>query len=160
MRPVHCFVEKPDRATAAELIRAGSVWSSGIFAGRIPEIVDLYPRTVHGLMLHLKAAVKYWPNTREPSAELASLYDRHVPIDFSRDALQTHPSRLQFSEGPSLWLERCGPRPRGWQTTLWSLRSQTPHSVVSPSPARTFDLATAFDRNLVGTQLTSKGSVG
>jgi len=159
MRPVHCFVEKPDRATAAELIRAGSVWSSGIFAGRISEIVDLYPRTVHGLMLHLKAAVKYWPNTREPSAELASLYDRHVPIDFSRDALQTHPSRLQFLRVPP-----CGwsdvTTPARLATTLWSLRSQTPHSVVSPSPARTFDLATAFDRNLVGTQLTSKGSVG
>ncbi len=159
LRPVHCFVEKPDRATAAELIRAGSVWSSGIFAGRISEIVDLYPRTVHGLMLHLKAVVKYWPNPREPSAELASLYERHAPIDFSRDALQTHPSRLQFLRVPP-----CGwsdvSTPARLATTLWSLRSQTPRSVVSPSPARTFDLATAFDRNLVGTQLASKGSAG
>jgi mannose-1-phosphate guanylyltransferase len=159
MRPVHCFVEKPDRATAAELIRAGSVWSSGIFAGRISEIVALYPRTVHGLMLHLKAVVKYWPNPREPSTELASLYDRHAPIDFSRDVLQAHPSRLQFLRVPPCGWSDVG-TPARLVTTSWSLRSQTPHGVVSPSPARTFEPSTASDRNLVGTRLASKGSVG
>jgi len=39
MRPVHQFIEKPDEARAAKLIRAGSVWNSGIFAGRISQIV-------------------------------------------------------------------------------------------------------------------------
>src|SRR5450631_604166 len=44
MRPVQRFVEKPDEGTAAELIRGGGVWSSGIFAGRVAQIVSLYPR--------------------------------------------------------------------------------------------------------------------
>jgi mannose-1-phosphate guanylyltransferase len=39
LRPVHQFIEKPDEARAAKLIRAGSVWNSGIFAGRISQIV-------------------------------------------------------------------------------------------------------------------------
>jgi len=160
MRPAQCFVEKPDRATATELIRAGSVWSSGIFAGRISEIIALYPPAVPGLVLHLKSVVEYWPNPREPSPGLASLYSRHAHVDFSRDVLQTYPSRLQFLTVPPCGWSEVG-TPARLATTLWSLRSQTPHGGVSPSPARTFSLSTAFDRDPHGAQLAaSKGSIG
>jgi mannose-1-phosphate guanylyltransferase len=159
MRPAHSFVEKPDRATAAELIRAGGVWSSGIFAGRILEIIALYPRALRGLMLDLKSVVEDWPNPREPSAELELLYGRHAPVDFSRDVLQTQPSRLQFLTVPPCGWSDVG-TPARLATTLWSLRSQTSHGVASPSPARSLSLSTALDRNVFGAQFACKGSIG
>jgi mannose-1-phosphate guanylyltransferase len=137
MRPVYGFVEKPDRAAAAELIRAGSVWSSGIFAGRISEIAALYPRQISGLTLHLKAVVDYWPNSRVPSAELVALYDRHPTLDFSRDVLQNHPSRMQCLTVPPCGWSDVG-TPARLATILWSLRSQTRYGAVSPLPARAF----------------------
>jgi mannose-1-phosphate guanylyltransferase len=142
MRPVHRFVEKPDEALAAELIHAGSLWSSGIFAARIERIVELYPRRVPGMMLDLKSIVEYWHDTRRPSAELASLYTRHPPIDFSSDVLQAHPGSLQMLALPPCGWSDVG-TPARLAKTLWSLRSPVPKDV---SPARTFDLATAFDQ--------------
>jgi mannose-1-phosphate guanylyltransferase len=120
MRPVLKFTEKPDEALAAELIRAGSLWSSGIFAGRVSRLVDLYSRVAPGLVLDLKVILEDWPDSF-PYAKLASLYARHSPLDFARDVLQKHPDRLQCLQAPgSIWNDSAG-----------SMRS--------------FDLATAFD---------------
>jgi mannose-1-phosphate guanylyltransferase len=137
---VRNFVEKPDAATATELIRTGAAWSMGIVAGRISQFVDLYPRTVPGLMLDLKAIVEYWPDPCLACAELASLYSRHPKVDFSRDVLQRHPNRLQFLTAiPCGWSD-VG-TPERLANTLRSLRLPDGHTTSGE-----FNLASAFDR--------------
>jgi len=93
--------------------------------------------------------------SRAPSAELASLYGRYAPVDFSRDVLQSHPGRLQFLTVPPCGWSDVG-TPARLATTLWSLRYQTPHGGASPSPARTLNLSTAFDRDSAGAQMAFK----
>jgi len=100
LRPVHQFVEKPDETTARELFHAGGVWSSGIFAGRVPQIVNLIQRHTPGLISDLNAALKDWTGHRIPSAELAALYNRLPVLDFFRDVLQKCTRDLQFLTVP------------------------------------------------------------
>lgn len=143
LRPVHQFVEQPDEATARELFRAGSVWSSGIFAGRIPPIVNLIQRHTPGLISELSAALKDWTGHRTPNAELAVVYNRHAALDFSRDVLQKCTNDLQFLTVP----------PCGWndvrtpERLAQALRTLRPvSSRRTPSKKRAFNLTTAFDR--------------
>src|ERR1700733_1015442 len=63
MRPVLKFTEQPDKAVAAELIGAGGLWSSGIFAGRVSRLLDLYSRVAPGLMFDLKGVLEHWPDS-------------------------------------------------------------------------------------------------
>ncbi len=151
MRPVRSFVEKPDRARAAQLIRAGSVWSTGIFSGRISQIVRLYARQHAGLMLDLSTIVENWSNPRVPSAALASFYARQPAMDFSHDVLQKHPDRLQF-----LCVSPCGwndvGTPARLAAALWSLRHRARRDPATPPSVRAFSLGTAFDRTSLGTK--------
>jgi mannose-1-phosphate guanylyltransferase len=106
LRPVHQFIEKPDEATAAKLIRAGSVWNSGIFAGRISQIVGLFERHVPGLILDASAVVNDLRDSRVPSADLTFLFNRHPALDFFRDLLQKSPGDLQFLAVPPCgWID-------------------------------------------------------
>jgi mannose-1-phosphate guanylyltransferase len=147
MRPVDRFVERPDGLAAADLIRAGGVWDSGIIAGRISQIVSLYRRHLPGMMLELKATVECWSDPRIPSADLASLYSRHPALDFSRDVLYRHPESLQFLTVPPCgWTDVDTPvRLAG---TLYLLRSLC-HDAPSDS-MRAFNLATALARTGFG----------
>ncbi|HEV7610663.1 MAG TPA: sugar phosphate nucleotidyltransferase [Steroidobacteraceae bacterium] len=151
MRPVRSFVEKPDPASAVQLIRDGSVWSTGIFSGRISEILRLYARQVAGLMLDLTAIVEDWPNPRVPSAELASLYARQPSMDFSHDVLQKHPDRLQFLCVPPCGWNDVG-TPARLAAALWSLRRRTRHGAATHLPVRAFSLAAAVERTSLSTK--------
>jgi mannose-1-phosphate guanylyltransferase len=155
MRPVLSFIEKPDGAAAADLIRAGSAWSTGIFAGRISQILGLYPRHLDELILNLKTIVASWRDPRVPSAELASLYARHRSIDFSHDVLQKHPDRLQFLTVPPCGWSDVG-TPSRLATALWSLRSLNRDRRSSPMSARAFNLASVFDRDACGSKVLSE----
>lgn len=145
MRPVHRFIEKPDEPTAAALIRAGGVWSTGIFSGRIAEIARLYLPQSAGVLLDLNPIVRDWRDFRIPSAELASLYARYPALDFSRDVLQNHPDRLQYLTVPPCGWSDVG-RPARLANTLWSLRSRNNRGTDSDSMRGAFNLATALDR--------------
>ena len=146
MRPVERFIEKPDVVTAAALIQGGSVWSTGIVAGRAARMVSLYPRHVPGLMLDLKAIVEYWPNPRLPSAELASLYARHPNLDFLADVLAKHPDKLQFLTVPPCGWNDVG-TPSGLAAALCASRFG---AAPAQGPGKTgpINLATAFDRGM------------
>jgi mannose-1-phosphate guanylyltransferase len=95
MRPVQQFIE------------------SGIFAGRISQIVGLFERHVPALMLDLSAVVKDWTDSRIPTAEL----------DFSRDVLQKCPHDLQFLTLPSCGWNDVGTPARLAQATQGSAAS-------------------------------------
>jgi len=153
MRPVLKFTEKPDEAMAAELIGAGSLWSSGIFAGRVSRFVDLYSRVAPGLTLDLKEILEHWPDSFPDSARLASLYAGHPPLDFARDVLQKHPDRLQFLSVPP-----CGWSDVGTPERLAKIL-QASGSIGNASAAsmQSFSLATAFDRAAFGTSRSRDG---
>jgi mannose-1-phosphate guanylyltransferase len=143
MRSVQRFVEKPDELTTAELIRAGSLWNSGIFSGGVERVIELFPRLVPGMMLDLKSIVEYWHDTRQPSPELCSLYARHPRIDFSSDVLQKRAEHLQL-----LALPPCGWSDIGTPTrlakTLWSLRARGARNIPM-SGGRTFNFSSALE---------------
>ena len=110
--------------------RGGGLSNSGIFAGRIPRIVNLYPQAVRGLLPLLRAVVESWPDTRRPSAQLASLYARHPMVDFARDVLQRHPERLQWLTVP----------PCGWRQVNTPAQLGT---ILSVSNSETSRIASA-----------------
>ena len=144
MRPVLEFVEKPHRTLAADLIRAGSVWNSGIMAGRISQFIELYPHNTREMFSDLQAIVARWSDSRSPSAELVALYARRPAFDFSSDVLQKFPRRLQFlSVPPCGWIDLG--TPERLADVLRMLRSINAEDFRLAAP-RTFNLATAFDR--------------
>jgi mannose-1-phosphate guanylyltransferase len=140
MRPVHRFIEKPDEATALRLFRTGSVWNSGIVAGRISQFLALYPQHTQQLILDLTAIVEHWPDSRSPSAELAAFYARHPALDFSRDVLQKRPADLQFLTVPP-----CGWNDVGTPARL-AQALQTWRPSQPKSGKQSFNLAIASDR--------------
>jgi mannose-1-phosphate guanylyltransferase len=149
MRPIRQFIEKPDAAAALGLFRTGSVWNSGIVAGRISQFLSLYPLHTQQSVLDLTAVVERWPDSLSPSAELTSLYVRLPMLDFSRDVLQTHPHDLQFLTVP----------PCGWNDVGTPARLAQAQQTLRPTPPKTgehaFNFAIACNRANLAT-LTSR----
>jgi mannose-1-phosphate guanylyltransferase len=143
MRPVTQFIEKPDEATAAELFRAGSVWNSGIIAGRISQFVALYRSETRQMVSELTEIVEHWSDSRVSSAELSSLYAKYPVLDFSRDFLQKYPQQLQF-----LTIPPCGWNDIGTPARLaQALRTaHPPNSLHIAFGKQPFNLATALER--------------
>jgi mannose-1-phosphate guanylyltransferase len=144
MRPVLDFIEKPGRAIATELIRAGGVWNSGIVAGRVSQFIALYPRHTRQMILDLQAIVAHWPDSRIPSTGLTSLYDHYSALDFSSDVLEKRPESLQFLKVP----------PCGWNDVSTPDRLANAVNAARSvnaedfrfAPVRAFNLSTAFHR--------------
>jgi len=133
VRPALKFTEKPDRAMAAELIRTGSLWNSGIFAGRVSRLVDLYSRIVPELMSELKVIVEHWPESFPFYPRLASFCARHPSLDFSRDVLEPNPDRLQCLEVPPCGWSDVGTR---FERAAFSVpRRRDAERMSSPDPA-------------------------
>jgi mannose-1-phosphate guanylyltransferase len=144
MRPVLEFVEKPNQTLAAQLIRTGSVWNSGIISGRVSQFVDLYSHHKRQMFSDLQAIIEHWPDSRIPSAELVSMYARQPAFDFSSDVLQKCPRRLQFLDVPPCGWNDVG-TPERLANVLHRWRSTNAEDFRLTAP-RTFNLGTAFDR--------------
>jgi mannose-1-phosphate guanylyltransferase len=157
MRPIREFVEKPHQTLAAELIRAGSVWHSGIIAGRASQFMELYSHQNRQLLSDLQAIVARWPDSRIPSAEIASLYARHRAFDFSGDVLQKCPRKLQFLNVPPCgWIDVGAPERLA--EILRRLRSNKPEDFRLGAP-RPFNLAAAFDRTVFDSGLSPEAMI-
>jgi mannose-1-phosphate guanylyltransferase len=143
MRPVRRFVQKPIEDTAADLMREGALWSSGIFSARVARLIELFSRAAPGMML-LRSIVEYWRDTRQPSAELSAFYARPLRLDFSSDVLQNRPESLQLLALPPCGWSAVGTPARLAQTLSFLTSPGTRDT--SDSARRPFNLASAFDR--------------
>jgi mannose-1-phosphate guanylyltransferase len=104
---VYEFVERPDIQRARRLINAGGLWNTFIFGGSFASLIKLFPRRFDAAIADLRAALQ----SDNIELELARLYDRLVPVDFSQDLLAGQTDQLRV-----LRLLRCG-----W----WPLKSPT-----------------------------------
>jgi mannose-1-phosphate guanylyltransferase len=78
---VEAFVEKPDRATAEDIIRRGGLWNSFVMMFRLETMLEL---------LHRRRPADYEALARLDEAAYAAL----APWNFSRDFLAHIPDRL------------------------------------------------------------------
>jgi mannose-1-phosphate guanylyltransferase len=104
---VYEFVERPDVQQARRLINAGGLWNTFIFGGSLSSLIGLFPPSFDSTIADFRAALQ----GDDTESELARLYDRLTPVDFSQDLLARQTDQLRV-----LRLLRCG-----W----WPLKSPT-----------------------------------
>lgn len=102
---VNRFVEKPSAGVATDLIAAGALWNSFVFAADVSTLIALvrtsYPEVVDDMETAL---------ARGPEA-LAALYERLPAIDLSRHVLQGAEPRLRVVRVPPCgWSDLGTPR--------------------------------------------------
>jgi mannose-1-phosphate guanylyltransferase len=94
--PVRRSVEKPSKAEAEELIAAGALWNSFIFAADVAPLLHL-------LGQHLSHASRMCGAVESGGAALVDLYREIPSIDFSRSIMQDNEMHLRVVRTP-----RCG----------------------------------------------------
>jgi mannose-1-phosphate guanylyltransferase len=143
VRPLHRFVEKPDRDQAVRLIEEGSLWNSAMIVGLLQALLYLYPRHAPGLLTNLKPIVRAWPDSQVPSHALTAFYARHAEVDFSRDILQKQPARLQMLRVPPCGWNDVG-TPTRLLTTLRMLLPRSDELAGATSHAGALNLSMAL----------------
>jgi mannose-1-phosphate guanylyltransferase len=104
---VYEFVERPDVHRARRLINAGGLWNTFIFGGCVPSLIRLFPPMFDATIADVRAALQ----SDQVELDLARLYERLTPVDFSQDLLARQTDQLRV-----LRLLRCG-----W----WPLKAPT-----------------------------------
>jgi mannose-1-phosphate guanylyltransferase len=104
---VYEFVERPDIHRARRLINAGGLWNTFIFGGCVASLIRLFPPSFDATIAAVRAALQ----SDDTELDLARLYDRLTPVDFSQDLLARQTDQLRV-----LRLLRCG-----W----WPLKAPT-----------------------------------
>lgn len=117
---IRSFVEKPDVATAASLMRAGAVWNSFLIVGSGTALLELYARRLPKVLQEFLAVQ---PHSHPEAA--ASLYRALDVSDFSRDLLQGAELNLGLHVAPACgWTDLGTPdRVRRWVATRRRLRA-------------------------------------
>jgi mannose-1-phosphate guanylyltransferase len=100
------FVEKPEPSMARELIAAGALWNSFIFAARATALLALLRRTLGGVVDDMRLALAPrsplrpgFPRAR-PRSELAELYGTLATVDFSRNVIEGAEESLRVLVAP------------------------------------------------------------
>jgi mannose-1-phosphate guanylyltransferase len=119
-RPVAAFVEKPDRARAAELLASGASWSSFMMVGHVRAFIQLFAASLPHLLRDMLMS-HAGRGVRTPRPSLVSLYDGIPSHDFSRDVLEPARDRLLVTTVPP-----CGWSDLGTPARLaaWKLQRQ------------------------------------
>lgn len=139
-RPVRRFVEKPERAMAAQLVVQGGLWNSLIFTVNGLGLLALFRRYYPGIVLAMQAALARSGHAGEPSVELRALYERLPDVDFSRHLLEQATDRLRVRAVP-----RCGWTDLGTVGRVAkTVRSLPPSQAPTAVHRGHFDLATAL----------------
>jgi mannose-1-phosphate guanylyltransferase len=123
---VATFIEKPDAATARNLVRRGAVVNTLILAARGSTLLQLFDLTVPRLVVELVGQ-----DDDLDGDGLARVYDRLPRTDFSREVLQNAPELLSLGTVPSCgWVDvgvpdRVGHLLRGRREKAAAARRQT-----------------------------------
>lgn len=127
---VERFVEKPDVSAARELIGAGGLWNSFIFAANGCAVLSLLRERLPEIVDQMDTALARDASTRRGASGLAALYDELPEVDFSRHIVQGAERRLRVTPVP-----RCGwndlGTPRRVAETIRRLRAERPDAVSS-----------------------------
>ncbi len=115
-RSVRVFVEKPQRASALDLMRDGALWNSFILAGTGLGLLGLYEEAQPELLRIFARAMAEGGWSPEV---LPALYRRLPALDFGLDVLQRTASRLRLLAAPSCgWTDLGTPaRVEAWIET-------------------------------------------
>ncbi|MFN7938321.1 MAG: sugar phosphate nucleotidyltransferase [Bryobacteraceae bacterium] len=84
---VRQFWEKPDLATARDLLRTGCLWNTFVTIGRVSAFIDILCQEAPNTMLLLSAGIA--------EGDVSAAYKSIRPIDFCRDVLASRPHRLR-----------------------------------------------------------------
>ncbi|HEU4531195.1 MAG TPA: sugar phosphate nucleotidyltransferase [Steroidobacteraceae bacterium] len=143
---VQRFVEKPAVAAARELIGAGGLWNSFIFAANGFAVLSMLRERMPEVVDRMETALARDGDLRGVNT-LAELYAELPEVDFSRHIMQGAERRLRVAPVP-----RCGwsdlGTPRRVAETIRRLRAEQPEPVRSAwAPATGFlNLAAAHAR--------------
>ena len=94
------FVEKPDLITAQRLIRAGALWNAFILTASARAFINLYEVRYPALVRKLIDVVSRDAYAPVEATAAYLEYPRLPTLDFSRDVLQGHESRLRVVTVP------------------------------------------------------------
>jgi mannose-1-phosphate guanylyltransferase len=111
IRKVKAFVEKPDAATARELMGRGGRWNSFIFAASARSLLRAFEERSPELVKEMQDIITASEGSKQLDARLSELYARLPELDFSRDVLQRAPSSLRvLTVPPCGWSDLGTPR--------------------------------------------------
>jgi mannose-1-phosphate guanylyltransferase len=105
------FVEKPSRAAASDLVAAGALWNTFIFAATGATLLALFHATLPGRVAAMAAALRDHAVTADGRSALASLYAGLPDADFSREVLTQAVRQLRLvNAGRCGWSDLGTPR--------------------------------------------------
>ncbi|MHC5211701.1 MAG: sugar phosphate nucleotidyltransferase [Planctomycetota bacterium] len=97
--PVRTFVEKPERALAERLMRAGALWNSFLLAARVEVLLELYDQTLPWMMWLFRFGPR---GPRREEAWYRDIYGGLPSKDVSRDILERCTDRLRVARAPHM----------------------------------------------------------
>lgn len=140
------FVEKPDRATAGEIVAAGGLWNAFIVAAAAQSLVDLFLPRYAALVMEMQVILSRGFATGSPTGAwpaIVGMYERLPELDFSRDLLQGREDRLRVMPVPPCgWSDLGAPRRIGEALR----RMPGEHERRGSSRARYINLAAQYAR--------------
>lgn len=108
------FVEKPDAALAREIIAHGGLWNTFIMVASGQTLVNMFLPRHAAMVMEMQVIVSRAANSGSPAGgwpAIVDMYERLPELDFSRDLLEGHESRLSLIKVPPCgWSDLGTPR--------------------------------------------------
>jgi mannose-1-phosphate guanylyltransferase len=110
-RQVERFVEKPQAALARELLRAGALWNSFIFAACAPALLGMLRGALPEIVERMETALARDARLGARSLALEEMYADLASVDFSRAVIQGAEANLRVITAPACgWSDLGTPR--------------------------------------------------
>lgn len=100
-RAVERFVEKPRASLARELLRAGALWNSFIFAACAPALLGMLRRLQPEIVENMETAIARDARLGARSIALEEVYAELPAVDFSRAVIQGAEQQLRVITVPA-----------------------------------------------------------